>query len=91
VADLHSKTLEIRGINEREIISYLTEIGAYPVAEDNTLFQGKNWTSRIGEVSFIRMFQSDIPQISLIFESTEEQTLNSVIEKFRRKTFRAGG
>ncbi|UTR11575.1 hypothetical protein MM300_04390 [Evansella sp. LMS18] len=88
---MYSKTLEIRGINEGEIISYLTDIGASPVAEDNTLFQGKNWTGRIDEVSFIRMFQSDIPQISLLFESTEEQTLNKVIEKFRRKTFRAGG
>ncbi|WP_078594700.1 hypothetical protein [Evansella clarkii] len=88
---MYSKTLEIRGINEGEIISYLTDIGADRAAGDNTLFQGKNWTSRIVEVSFIRMFQSDIPQISLLFESTEEQTLNRVIEKFRRKTFRAGG
>ncbi|UTW69803.1 hypothetical protein KHA80_02165 [Anaerobacillus sp. HL2] len=37
------------------------------------------------------MFQSDIPKVSIVFFSTNEEILNEVISAFRKKTIRAGG
>lgn len=88
---MFEKQLEIRGISQNEIIKYLIQLGAIANDEAKNHYHGQGWSSIVSEEESFRMFQSDIPKVSIVFFSTDEDTLNDVITKFRKKTFRAGG
>ena len=86
------KQLEIRGISRVELSKYLLQIGASK--EDSTStssYKGNGWSCKMSSEESFRMFQSNIPKVFVTFEAIDSTTLEGVITKFRKKTFRAGG
>ncbi|MFN7253058.1 MAG: hypothetical protein ACK4M9_20130 [Anaerobacillus sp.] len=86
---MHEKKLEIRGINRKELTTYLLQIGA--TTNNNYNFVGDNWSCQVSEEDHFHMFQSLIPKVKLVFHTSDLDTLSKVIDSFRKKTFRAGG
>ncbi|UCZ54670.1 hypothetical protein LGQ02_07955 [Bacillus shivajii] len=87
------KTLEIRGIYKKQLISYLQELGGVckEVSGDVSTVMHDKWACSLSKQMTFRFFQSDVPKVFLTFKAENEETLSTLIKSFRKKTFRAGG
>lgn len=82
--------LEIRGIGRDMIVQYVMELGGKASNEDKQ-FTGSYWTCIVSQQESFRLFQSDIPKVTVIFQADNKVVLQSIITAFRKKTFRIGG
>ena len=88
---MYEETLEIRGINRSDLISYLIAIGGQQKGMDTNIVFDEQWHAVVSNEQFFRFLQSDVPKVFVTFVSEDENILKGIIEKFRKKTFRAGG
>jgi hypothetical protein len=79
---------EIRGIARKELIRYILQLGATEIY--NGFYSASQWTCSISEEEYFFMFQSQIPRVSLLFSSEDDQILKDVLTSLSKKTFRAG-
>lgn len=86
---MFEKILEIRGISRHEIINYLIQLNSKKINDYE--MDGIQWQCHISDQTSFRMFQSDIPQVTVTFSANSKEMLDEVIANFRKKTFRAGG
>ena len=72
---------------------YLKELGGSRLTESTPfIFKGENWRATIlseEEISFTSVFK--VNSIKIRFQANDEETLNELLKKYRKKTFRAGG
>jgi hypothetical protein len=86
------ETLEIRGINREDLITYLIQLkGNLIDSETQVTFSGKGWACTLSEEEHFLFLQSNIPKVFVTFSATDSQALEQIIKDFRLKTFRAGG
>jgi hypothetical protein len=86
------KTLEIRGINRDDLITYLIQLkGNLIDNEIQTTISGKGWRCTLSEEEHFLFLQSNIPKVFVTFSAADSQVLEQIIKDFRLKTFRAGG
>jgi hypothetical protein len=86
------ETLEIRGINRDDLITYLIQLkGEIVENQTSTTFSGNGWSCTLSEEEYFLFLQSNVPKVFVTFSAKESQTLEQIIKDFRRKTFRAGG
>ncbi|KAA9027562.1 hypothetical protein [Niallia endozanthoxylica] len=90
---MHIKELEFRGISLRHLGMYLEELGgeksnhSFPVC-----YNGGNWKAEIlseEEIAFTAVFK--VNAVHIRFQAENNEILEELIIKFRKKTFRAGG
>ncbi|SER47279.1 hypothetical protein [Salipaludibacillus aurantiacus] len=88
-----TETLENRGIPQKELISYLTQLGgiASKVENGRAVVRHKNWLCVLISKPPVMFMHSEIPVVIVKFEAEKEQELEKILKKFRLKTFRAGG
>lgn len=79
---------EMRGIPFFLLKEYLEEMGGKEVEAD--LIKGEGWTVRLEKMEPFRMFSLSVGQTRLMVE-LEEAVADDFIERFRKKTLRAGG
>ena len=83
------KELEIRGINRKDIVKYLYQLGVKK-SEDQQLYQADDWSCHVGEEQSFFMFQSDIPKVKIKFCTDDQEVLEKIVKELSKKTFRAG-
>jgi hypothetical protein len=87
------KELEFRGIPFRQIEMYLQELGCKRMTESlPIIYKGESWGASIiseEEISFTAVFK--VNAIKILFNAENQEILEVMIKKFRKKTFRAGG
>ncbi|MDQ0340380.1 hypothetical protein J2S00_003189 [Caldalkalibacillus uzonensis] len=91
---MHTEQLEIRGVNRRDILRYLSELGGQICTESlasTTVFQHPNWECHVSREEFFIFLQSQVPKVHVRFLSSNQHKLEEIVEAFRLKTFRAGG
>lgn len=79
---------EMRGIPFFLLKEYLEEMGGREVEEN--LIKGEGWTVRLEKMEPFRMFSLSVGQARLTVE-LEEAVADDFVERFRKKTLRAGG
>lgn len=79
---------EMRGIPFFLLKEYLEEMGGKEVEAD--LIKGEGWTVRLEKMEPFRLFSLSVGQTRLMAE-LEEEVADDFIERFRKKTLRAGG
>lgn len=79
---------EMRGIPFFLLKEYLEEMGGSEVQEN--LIQGQGWSVHLEKMEPFRMFSLSVGQTRLTVE-LEEAVADDFIERFRKKTLRAGG
>lgn len=79
---------EMRGIPFFLLKEYLEEMGGREVQEN--LIQGEGWSVQLEKMEPFRMFSLSVGQTRLTVE-LEEAVADDFIERFRKKTLRAGG
>ncbi|RJP52810.1 MAG: DUF1952 domain-containing protein [Anaerolineaceae bacterium] len=79
---------EMRGIPYFLLKEYLQEMGGTLIEEN--LIRGKGWTVRLEQMEPHRIFSLSVGQTRLTVEM-EEDVADDFIERFRKKTLRAGG
>lgn len=77
-----------RGISMRLAVRYLEHLGGERVAEDEV--EGDDWQATLSAASVGIGPTLDITEITVVFEGDEE-TLDSIVERFSQKAMRAGG
>ncbi|WP_428911383.1 hypothetical protein [Niallia sp. Krafla_26] len=87
------KELEFRGIPFTQLALYLEELGGSKVTESMPIiYKDRDWSATIlseEEISFTSVFK--VNSIKILFKAEDEETLNEILKKYRKKTFRAGG
>lgn len=79
---------EMRGIPFFLLKEYLEEMGGREVEEN--LIKGEGWTVRLEKMEPFRVFSLSVGQTRLTVE-LEEAVADDFVERFRKKTLRAGG
>ncbi|OVE83776.1 hypothetical protein [Natronolimnobius baerhuensis] len=77
-----------RGISERLVIRYLTNLGGEQV--DDRTVAGEDWTATFSSETVSIGPSLTLTEITVVFEG-EENTLESLVEDFAQKAMRAGG
>lgn len=79
---------EMRGIPYYLLKEYLQELGGALVGDD--LIEGDGWSVKIEKMEPFRLFSLSVGQSRLTME-LEERVAEDFLERFKKKTFRAGG
>ena len=79
---------EMRGIPFFLLKEYLEEMGGREV--DENFIKGEGWTVRLEKMEPFRLFSLSVGQTRLTVE-LEEEVAEDFIERFQKKTLRAGG
>jgi len=79
---------EMRGIPYYLLKEYLQELGGTLHGED--LIQGDGWSVKIEKMEPFRLFSLSVGQSRLTME-LEEHVADDFLERFTKKTLRAGG
>lgn len=79
---------EMRGIPYFLLKEYLQEMGGMPIEEN--FIQGEGWSVRLERMEPFRLFSISVGQTRLTME-LEDHVADDFIERFRKKTLRAGG
>ena len=82
------KTLEMRGMQRREIVSYFISVNEKNIVGGK--FFGEGWEVYINEEVIIELGALRIPSTTVIFHGKKEG-LDKVILEFRLKFLTAGG
>jgi hypothetical protein len=77
-----------RGISERLVVRYLTNLGGEQVAEDTV--EGEDWTATFSSEKVDIGPSLHLTEITIAFEG-DEDTLDPLVDKFAQKAMRAGG
>ncbi|AFO59205.1 MULTISPECIES: hypothetical protein [unclassified Natrinema] len=77
-----------RGISERLVGRYLTNLGGERVAEDTVV--GDDWTATVSSESVAVGPSLTLTEVTVVFEG-DEDTLEPLVERFAQKAMRAGG
>ena len=82
-----------RGISERLVVRYLTNLGGEQVAPDTVA--GEGWTATFSSETVDIGPTLTLTEITIIFESDEDElesdALEKFVERFAQKAMRAGG
>ncbi|ELY58943.1 hypothetical protein [Natronolimnohabitans innermongolicus] len=79
-----------RGISERLVVRYLTNLGGEQVAEDTV--EGDDWTATLSSESVGIGPTLTLTEVTIVFETDgDEAQLEELIERFAQKAMRAGG
>ena len=79
---------EMRGIPNYLLKEYLQEMGGILSGED--LIQGDGWRVKIEKMEPFRLFSLSVGQSCLTME-LDDLVADDFLERFKKKTFRAGG
>ncbi|MBI5944042.1 MAG: DUF1952 domain-containing protein [Chloroflexi bacterium] len=79
---------EMRGIPHFLLKEYLQEMGGTLIGED--LIQGDGWSVHLERMEPFRLFSLSVGQTRLTAE-LEDDVADDFIERFKKKTLRAGG
>jgi hypothetical protein len=82
------KTLEMRGMQRREIVSYFINVNEKNIVDGK--FIGEGWEVYISEEVIIELGALRIPSTTVIFQGKKE-SLDKIILEFRLKFLTAGG
>jgi hypothetical protein len=82
------KTLEMRGMQRREIISYFININEKNISNGKFIYEG--WEVYISEEVIIELGALRIPSTTVIFRG-EKESIYKIILEFRLKFLTAGG
>ncbi|ELZ25155.1 hypothetical protein [Natrinema limicola] len=77
-----------RGISERLVVRYLTNLGGERVADDTVA--GDDWTATFSSETIGVGPSLQLTEVTVVFEG-EETTLEPLVEQFAQKAMRAGG
>ncbi|OLZ41800.1 hypothetical protein A6E15_12750 [Natrinema saccharevitans] len=77
-----------RGISERLVVRYLTNLGGEQV-DDHTI-DGEDWTATFSSETVGIGPSLQLTEVTIVFEGDEE-TLEPLVENFAQKAMRAGG
>ncbi len=77
-----------RGISERLVVRYLTNLGGERVAEETVA--GDGWTATFSSESVAIGPSLTLTEVTIVFEG-DEDTLEPLVERFAQKAMRAGG
>ncbi|MFB1066505.1 hypothetical protein [Natrinema sp. H-ect4] len=77
-----------RGISERLVIRYLTNLGGEQVAEDTVA--GDDWTATFSSETVGIGPSLQLTEVTIVFEG-DDDTLEPLVERFAQKAMRAGG
>ncbi|QLG51027.1 hypothetical protein [Natrinema halophilum] len=77
-----------RGISERLAVRYLTNLGGRRIDEHTV--EGDDWTATLSSETVEIGPSLSLTEVTVIFEG-EEDTLESLVERFAQKAMRAGG
>ncbi|QCW04228.1 hypothetical protein [Natrinema pallidum] len=77
-----------RGISERLVVRYLTNLGGERAAEDTVA--GDGWTATFSSESVAIGPSLTLTEVTIVFEG-DEDTLEPLVEQFAQKAMRAGG
>jgi len=90
---MHIKELEFRGIPLRHLSMYLEELGGETSSHSFPFcYRGEKWIAEIlseEEIAFTAAFK--VNAVHIRFQADNNEILEELIIKFRKKTFRAGG
>ncbi|WP_121742111.1 hypothetical protein [Natronorubrum halophilum] len=79
-----------RGISERLVVRYLTNLGGEQVAEDTV--EGSDWTATFSSETVEIGPSMTLTEVTVVFEGEGgEGSLESLVEQFAQKAMRAGG
>ena len=79
---------EMRGIPYFLLKEYLQELGGTLAGED--LIEGNGWSVKIEKMEPFRLFSLSVGQSRLTME-LDDSVADDFLERFRKKTLRAGG
>jgi hypothetical protein len=79
---------EMRGIPYFLLKEYLQEMGGKEIEEN--LIQGEGWSVRLERMEPFKLFSLSVGQTRLTVEM-EDAVADDFIERFKKKTLRAGG
>ena len=79
---------EMRGIPYYLLKEYLQELGG--TLDDEDFIQGDGWSVKIEKMEPYRLFSLSVGQSRLTME-LEERVADDFLERFQKKTLRAGG
>ncbi|EMA31088.1 hypothetical protein C446_16150 [Halobiforma nitratireducens JCM 10879] len=79
-----------RGISERLVVRYLTNLGGKRVAEDTVEDEDGEWKATFSSDTVEIGPSLTLTEITIVFEG-EKEPLESLIDDFARKAMRAGG
>ncbi|QCC58207.1 hypothetical protein NP511_06685 [Natrinema thermotolerans] len=77
-----------RGISERLVVRYLTNLGGEQVDDDTV--EGEDWTATFSSETVAVGPSLQLTEVTIVFEGDEE-TLEPLVEQFAQKAMRAGG
>ncbi|SER73976.1 hypothetical protein [Natrinema salaciae] len=77
-----------RGISERLVIRYLTNLGGEQVDEETV--EGDDWTATLSSETVGIGPSLTLTEVTIVFEG-EAETLDPLVEQFAQKAMRAGG
>ncbi|TMT85633.1 hypothetical protein E2L06_03095 [Haloterrigena sp. H1] len=77
-----------RGISERLVIRYLTNLGGEQVAADTV--EGDDWTATFTSETVGVGPSLQLTEVTVVFEGNDD-TLGPLVERFAQKAMRAGG
>lgn len=94
--EMEVQKLQMRGINRRDIVRYLEEMGGTQLKGQVTetaghTLVGHGWTCFVAQETYFTWFQSQIPKVDVVFQAENADVMQTVLQKFRLKTLRAGG
>ena len=81
-------THEMRGIPYYLLKEYLQELGGTLIEEN--FIQGNGWSVRLERMEPFRLFSLSVGQTRLTVEM-EDEVAEDFLERFKKKTLRAGG
>ena len=79
---------EMRGIPNYLLKEYLQEMGG--ILSGENLIQGDGWSVKIEKMEPFRLFSLSVGQSRLTME-LDDLVADDFLERFKKKTFRAGG
>jgi hypothetical protein len=79
---------EMRGIPNYLLKEYLQELGGTLIGED--LIKGDGWSVKVEKMEPFRLFSLTVGQSRLTME-LEDDVADDFLERFKKKTLRAGG
>ncbi|MFC6765267.1 hypothetical protein [Natrinema soli] len=77
-----------RGISERLVLRYLTNLGGEQVAENTVA--GDDWTATFSSEKVGIGPSLQLTEVTVVFEG-DDDSLEPLIERFAQKAMRAGG
>ncbi|WP_071393912.1 hypothetical protein [Bacillus tuaregi] len=90
---MNHKELEFRGIPLQHLGMYLEELGGEKASDSfPILYHGQKWSAfilREEEMAFTAVFK--VNAVHIRFTADNKEILDELIQKYRKKTFRAGG